>query len=49
MELVAEGAVVTSGVPLNPGLNTVLVQEFDGPDGTGNEVARGTIDIFYAN
>ncbi|UCG56624.1 MAG: right-handed parallel beta-helix repeat-containing protein, partial [Phycisphaerales bacterium] len=32
---------------LNPGLNRVVVQAFDGPDGTGTEVDRGYIDIWY--
>jgi hypothetical protein len=27
-----------SGVPLNPGVNRLTVQAFDGPNGTGNEV-----------
>ena len=47
LELVAETVALTTGVPLTPGLNTVLIQAFDGPDGTGNEIERGTIDILY--
>jgi hypothetical protein len=36
-----------SNVALNPGINRVIVQAFDGPGGTGNEVERGYIDIWY--
>src|SRR4029079_6247858 len=32
---------------LNPGINRVLVQEFDGFLGTGNEVARQFTDIWF--
>jgi len=32
---------------LKPGINRIIVQAFDGPDGTGNEVDRGHIDIWY--
>ncbi|MHC4745444.1 MAG: CotH kinase family protein, partial [Planctomycetota bacterium] len=35
------------GVPLNPGINRVIVQSFDGPDGAGNEIDREHIDIWY--
>jgi len=32
---------------LKPGINRIIVQAFDGPDGTGSEVDRGYIDIWY--
>ncbi|MFH1715797.1 MAG: CotH kinase family protein, partial [Planctomycetota bacterium] len=32
---------------LNPGVNRVIVQAFDGPNGTGSEIDRGLIDIWY--
>ncbi len=32
---------------LQPGINRVIVQTFDGPDGTGNELENGYIDIWY--
>src|SRR6476646_7308874 len=32
---------------LNPGINRVLVQDFDGLNGTGNEVARQYVDIWF--
>jgi len=34
-------------VLLNPGINRIIVQAFDGPNGTGNQVDRGYIDIRY--
>jgi len=37
------------GVFLNPGINRIIVQAFDGPNGTGNQVDRGYIDIWYDN
>jgi hypothetical protein len=36
-----------SNVNLNPGINRIVVQTFDGPDGTGNELERGYVDIWY--
>jgi len=36
-----------SNVNMNPGINRIIVQTFDGPDGTGNELERGYIDIWY--
>ena len=39
----------TSGVLLLPGINRLIVQAFDGPNGTGKEVNRGYIDIWYDN
>src|SRR5207245_2567068 len=35
------------GIPINPGVNRVLVQAFDGLNGTGNEVNRGFVDIWF--
>jgi len=35
------------GVSLNPGINRIIVQAFDGLGGTGNEVDRDYIDIWY--
>jgi len=35
------------GIVLNPGINRIVVQSFDGPGGTGNELERATIDIWY--
>ncbi|MBN2272384.1 MAG: CotH kinase family protein, partial [Sedimentisphaerales bacterium] len=32
---------------LNPGINRVIVQAFDGPNGSGGEVDSGYIDIWY--
>ena len=34
-------------VDLQPGINRLLVEAFDGPDGTGGQVERGHIDIWY--
>ncbi|MFC1792803.1 lamin tail domain-containing protein [Planctomycetota bacterium] len=35
------------GVLLNPGINRIIVQAFDGPGGTGNKVEQGYIDVRY--
>jgi len=47
-DLVMEGIrpSATEGILL-PGINRVTVQAFDGPAGTGLEVDRGTLDIWY--
>ena len=34
-------------MPLNPGINRLVVQAFDGPNGTGNEISRGFMDVWY--
>jgi hypothetical protein len=34
---------------LNPGINRIIVQAFDGPNGTGSQVDQGYIDILYDN
>ncbi|HEV8293514.1 MAG TPA: hypothetical protein VGP94_16375, partial [Tepidisphaeraceae bacterium] len=39
--------VGTGGIPLNPGINRVLVQAFDGFFGTGKELNRGFVDIWF--
>ncbi|HUT09819.1 MAG TPA: lamin tail domain-containing protein, partial [Thermoguttaceae bacterium] len=46
--VIDDGTVVEeSGVKMKPGINRVLVRAFDGPDGTGNELARESIDVWY--
>ena len=37
----------TGGVPLVPGLNRIRVEAFDGPNGTGNLVQSGYLDVNY--
>jgi hypothetical protein len=32
---------------LQPGINRMVVQSFDGPDGSGHELARAEVDIWY--
>ncbi|MBN2592732.1 MAG: CotH kinase family protein, partial [Sedimentisphaerales bacterium] len=34
-------------VSLNPGINRIIVQAFDSPDGTGTQVEQGYIDVRY--
>jgi spore coat protein CotH len=34
-------------VTLNPGINRIIVQTFDGPNGTGKELQHGYIDIWF--
>ncbi|MBW8040575.1 MAG: hypothetical protein FVQ85_11300 [Planctomycetes bacterium] len=34
-------------ITLNPGINRIIVQTFDGPNGTGKELECGYIDIWY--
>ena len=36
-----------AGIPLNPGINRVMVQTFDDLDGQGSELERDMIDIWY--
>jgi len=46
--VIDDGTVpIESGVKMKPGINRVLVRAFDGPDGTGNELARESIDVWY--
>ena len=35
------------GVDLRPGINRIVVEAYDGPNGTGQVIARETIDIWY--
>ena len=34
-------------ITLNPGINRIIVQTFDGPNGTGKELETGYVDIWY--
>ena len=47
LELEAVEWGVVDGVPLKPGVNRVRVESFDGPDGTGNLVEEGFVDVLY--
>ena len=38
---------IGNSISLNPGINRITVQTFDEPNGTGNELQRGYIDIWY--
>ena len=40
-------SITGKSIALNPGINRVIVQTFDDPNGTGNELERGYIDIWY--
>lgn len=42
-----DGTWLMDDVALNPGINRVIVQTFDGPGGAGRELERGYIDIWY--
>ena len=46
LELEATVPVGGTSIALQPGLNRVLVETFDGPNGTGNRLTSGTIDIW---
>ncbi len=47
-DLELQGLIPSFGAgDLKPGINRVVVQAFDGPDGSGNEVERGYVDIWY--
>jgi len=49
-DLELEGTTVTpatGGVSLSPGINRVEVRAFDGPDGTGELLHTGYIDVWY--
>ena len=39
--------VLNENIALNPGVNRIIVQAFDGPGGTGKELERGYVDIWY--
>jgi len=47
LEGTMSSGAVTSGVLLVPGINRIFVQAFDGPNGTGNLVDSGYIDVWY--
>ena len=47
LSLEATAGSVTGGVPLNPGVNRIQVQAFDGPNGSGNLVESGFMDVWY--
>lgn len=47
LALEATVGTVTGGVGLNPGVNRILVEAFDGPDGQGELVDSGHIDVWY--
>ncbi len=38
---------ISTSITLNPGINRMMVQTFDDANGTGNEVERGYVDIWY--
>ncbi|MHC4498300.1 MAG: CotH kinase family protein, partial [Planctomycetota bacterium] len=38
---------IDTSITLKPGINRILVQTFDDPNGTGTEVERGYVDIWY--
>ena len=42
-----DGNWVGPTITLKPGINRVIVRTFDGPNGTGNEMEQGYIDIWY--
>jgi hypothetical protein len=45
--LPVDGQWSISSTALNPGINRIIVQTFDGPNGSGNEIDNGHIDIWY--
>ncbi|GAH69070.1 unnamed protein product, partial [marine sediment metagenome] len=47
MELRAYGPATGGDVALQPGINRIIVQTFDEPGGTGNELESKYIDIWY--
>ena len=47
LEGVRLGTGTGNGVPLNPGVNRLTVQAFDGANGTGNVVNSGFVDVWY--
>ena len=47
MELRAYGPATGGDVPLQPGINRIIVQAFDAPNGTGKELESEYIDIWY--
>ena len=47
LELEATVGTVEGGVALHPGINRIVVEAFDGPDGSGSLVDSGFIDVWY--
>jgi hypothetical protein len=45
--LPVDGRWSISVTALKPGINRIIVQTFDGPNGSGNELKEGYIDIWY--
>ncbi|MBN2477406.1 MAG: lamin tail domain-containing protein [Pirellulales bacterium] len=46
-ELAATGGTPGMAPQLHPGVNRICVQTFDGPNGTGNQLQRDFIDVWY--
>ncbi len=44
---VVSGVWTIGGITLKPGINRIVVETFDGLNGTGNKLQEGTIDIRY--
>ena len=42
-----DGTWSSGNIFLNPGINRIIVQAFDGPNGTGGQVEQGYIDVWY--
>ncbi|MBN2476320.1 MAG: lamin tail domain-containing protein [Pirellulales bacterium] len=42
-----DGTPGTGGVPLNPGVNRIVVETFDNREGTGEPLETGYIDVWY--
>src|SRR5207247_10173824 len=47
LDATVAGSSSGAGVPLNPGINRLVAQAFDGPNGTGNELNRSFVDVWY--
>ncbi|MFV2065593.1 MAG: lamin tail domain-containing protein, partial [Pirellulales bacterium] len=48
LELTAFRGVTTSGgLLLNPGINRIVVEAFDGPNGMGSRIATSQLDVWY--
>ena len=43
---IIENPSAVTGVPINPGITRIIVQAFDGPEGTGNEIDQEYIDVW---
>lgn len=43
----SDGTWSIDNIPLNPGINCIIVQAFDSPDGTGALVEQGHLDVWY--